>query len=132
VSMARNGSDFLGRGWSFPLTLDMGAVQWAIGDDSIRQAVLIILQTGLGERVLAPTFGSRLSELVFSPVNQATMKLAELYTRQALEQWEPRIDVASVSATADQQQPNRLLITVSYVVRATNRPDNIVYPFYLA
>ena len=50
---------------------------------------------------------------------------------EALEQWEPRIQVAAVAASIDIKQPNCMLISVDYVVRDRNRPDNLVYPFYL-
>jgi phage baseplate assembly protein W len=51
--------------------------------------------------------------------------------RDALTDWEPRIDVGNVTVTPDANEPNLLLIAVDYVVRATNSFYNRVYPFYL-
>jgi phage baseplate assembly protein W len=51
--------------------------------------------------------------------------------RDALVEWEPRIDVLDVAVTADPGQPTRLLVEVDYSVRATNSRFNLVYPFYL-
>ena len=62
-------SDFLGQGWAFPVATSGGKVQLAAGADDIRQALLIILQTAPGERVMLPAFGCRINELVFAAGN---------------------------------------------------------------
>lgn len=128
--MLRN-RDFLGQGWAFPLATNAGQVQWSGGNDDIRQAIVIILQTMPGERVMVPTFGCRLGELQFAADNAATRGLAKLYTQQALDLWEPRIDVQRITASIDADNRSRLLVSIDFVVRETNRPDNLVYPFYL-
>ena len=60
-------SDFLGRGFAFPLALTpvdekgRNTLSWTKdGADDIHESVLIILGTAPGERVLQPTFGCRL------------------------------------------------------------------------
>jgi phage baseplate assembly protein W len=124
---------FLGVGWSFPVSPQppSGEVSLAAYEDDIRQAILLILETDLGERVMRPDFGSGLRSLVFQPMNTATMALAEHQVEQALVTWEPRIQVQEVVVTADTSLQNRLLIRVSYRVRTTNTFYNLVYPFYL-
>ena len=126
-----NESDFLGQGWSFPVTVSAGKVVVAAGDEAIRQAILIILQTAPGERVMLPAFGCRINELLFAANNAATFSLAEKYVRQALDHWERRIKVTGVKATVVADTPNRLDIAVDYIVRDKNQPGNLVYPFYL-
>ena len=125
------GDDFLGRGWNFPVQVQGGRVRFAADADDIRQAILLILQTAPGERVMLPSFGCRINELVFAAGNASSLSLAELYARQALQQWEPRIEVATVTATIEPRQPNCMLVSIDYVIRDRNRPDNLVYPFYL-
>ena len=124
---------FLGVGWSFPVSSQppSGEVSLAAYEEDIRQAILLILETDLGERVMRPDFGSGLRSLVFQPMNTATMALAEHQVEQALVTWEPRIQVQEVVVTADASLQNRLLIRVSYRVRTTNTFYNLVYPFYL-
>lgn len=129
-------SDFLGRGIAFPIALTpidekgRNTLSWTKdGASDIRESVLIILGTVPGERVLQPTFGCRLQELVFAEGNAATLALAERYVTAALEQWEPRIDVKDVVATFDSVERNRISISLDYIVRATNSPDNLVFPF---
>ncbi|GLU34891.1 GPW/gp25 family protein [Trinickia caryophylli] len=125
-------NDFLGRGWSFPIGLSTsGRLRWSTGEEKIRQSILIILRTVPGERVLMPTFGCRLGELVFAPDSNATRALAQAYVNEALRLWEPRIEPPAVTVDVDPKAPNVLQIAIDYVVRTTNRAGNLVYPFYL-
>ncbi len=125
---------FLGVGWSAPLSLDgKGEIALAAYEDEIRQSILIILGTTPGERVMRPDFGAGLRNLVFAPMNTATIALAQDTVERALTEWEPRINVQEVDVTIAQNQPQlgQLLINISYVVIATNNSYNLVYPFYL-
>lgn len=124
---------FLGKGWSFPVQVDpnTGDIAVVAYDEDIRQAILLILRTALGERVMRPDFGAGLETLVFEPVNTTTMALAQQRVQQALVTWEPRIDVNSVQVTTDRARRDRLNIAIAYTVRATNTFYNLVYPFYL-
>lgn len=125
-------SDFLGRGWSFPIGFaPSGRLQWSAGEDKIRQSLLLILRTVPGERVLMPTFGCRIGELVFARTDGATCALAQAYVKEALQAWEPRIDPPDVTVDIDPSEPNALRISIDYVVRETNKAGNLVYPFYL-
>jgi phage baseplate assembly protein W len=124
---------FLGVGWSFPVAADpvSGDVLLAVYEEDVRQAVVLILETNPGERVMRPDFGAGLRALVFEPLNTTTMALVKHRVEQALITWEPRIDVREVSVTADGTTRNRLNIQISYRVRAVNTFYNIVFPFYL-
>lgn len=125
-------NDFLGSGWHYPVMLDeQGRIKMAHGEQSIRQSIWTILSTAPGERPMRPEFGCGLYELVFAPNNAATASRAAAAVRQALTIWEPRIDVLDVSALADRESTNRLLIEINYQVRSTNSRFNLVYPFYL-
>jgi phage baseplate assembly protein W len=123
---------FLGVGWAFPVCANAdGTVAMAIYEEDIRQSIRIILGTDKGERLMRPDFGAGLNSFVFEPVNPTTMHLVKTRVQESLIDWEPRIDVQDVSVTADAGLRNKLLIDVSYVVRATNTLSNLVYPFYL-
>jgi phage baseplate assembly protein W len=124
-------SDFLGQGWAFPIAAQSGRVQFASGAEDIRQAVLLILQTAPGERVMLPEFGCRINELVFAAGNATAVSLAQLYVTQALNRWEPRIQTLTVEVTIAAQTRNCLLISIDYLIRERNQPQNLVYPFYL-
>jgi phage baseplate assembly protein W len=123
---------FLGVGWSFPPCLESnGQIEEVAYEEDIDQAILIILGTDRGERVMRPDFGAGLNSFVFEPVNPTTMQLVKTRVEESLIDWEPRIDLLAVTVTADTSQRNKLTIEVTYRVRATNAVRNLVYPFYL-
>ena len=125
-------TDFLGRGWAYPVAFAPdGDAAMAAADEDIRQAVLVILQTEPGDRVMRPDFGVGLRSLVFEPMNTTTRSLVKHEVQQALIAWEPRIDVTEVTVTADPAGRATLLIQIHYRIRETNTFYNLVYPFYL-
>ena len=124
--------EITGRGWSFPPQINaQGRMALTSELSEIDQAMIIILSTGIGERVMRPTFGSRLQELLFEPLNGRTLSMAEEYTRDALGMWEPRIDVQDVQAQADMAGDGRIIIDIEYEVKNNNDRRSLVYPFYV-
>jgi hypothetical protein len=124
--------DYIGAGLGFPLQVNVqGGVQLSTGTPNIEESIVIILRTDLGERVYRPNFGSRLSELVFEPMNVQTLMLIRLYVEQALEMWEPRIILKEVLADPD---PIRGRVDIEIIYQPKNSLDtrSLVYPFYLA
>ena len=133
-------SAIVGRGWGFPPQLDEQGGIALVRDhhEEIKQAIIIILSTATGERVMRPTFGSRLHELVFAPINAETMMLARLYVEDALGMWEPRIKVTEIyildpfPKDADYNRREGILrIEIQYEIKATGDQRSLVYPFYL-
>jgi len=123
---------FLGVGWAFPPRVEAdGRIAEAVYEEDIRQAIRIIVFTNRGERVMRPDFGAGLNEFVFAIVNTTTMALVETRVRESLITWEPRIDVQEVRVSSDAGERNKLLIDLTYRVRATNTSHNLVFPFYL-
>jgi phage baseplate assembly protein W len=124
-------SNFIGSGWTFPPALDdRRGVALAEGADKIEQAIWIILNTPIGQRVMRPTFGSRLHELVFAPANAETFGLAERYVEEALGFWEPRIDLLDVVVGSDPTRDELLLITIHYRIKNSYDERSLVFPFY--
>lgn len=124
--------DIVGRGWAFPPRISaQGGLALTNERSEIEQAILIILMTAVGQRVMRPTFGCRIHELVFAPNNSTTAAQAIRYVEEALNMWEPRITVMGVEVSPDPLQANRLMIDVAYKINATNDPRSLVYPFYL-
>ncbi len=124
--------EFLGQGLAFPLQIDpRGGIALAGGEHDIEQAIRIILMTAPGERVMRPEFGCRIHELVFAPHDPATEGLAILYVEEALERWEPRIELREVNVETDANRDGVLLITIRYRIRDTHNERSLVFPFYL-
>ncbi len=124
-------ADFLGRGWKYPVSIKNGKIASSEGEDSIRESIMIILTTAKGERVMRPDFGCGINQLVFAPNNTSTATLIQFYIKEALQKYEPRIEVLDVSATPDEDERHKLNINIEYMVKSTNTKSNLVYPFYL-
>jgi phage baseplate assembly protein W len=122
---------FVGQGVSFPLQVTrQGSLALSAEDLNIRESMVIILMTDLGERVYRPNFGCRLSELAFAPMNRETLTLMRIWVQEALEQWEPRIIVRQV-LTLPRQEEGRVDLMIQYEIRATHDRRSMVFPFYL-
>jgi phage baseplate assembly protein W len=124
-------TDFTGRGWSFPFAFEpTGTVAMASGTTKLEQAMRLVLETYPGERPMRPRFGSTLRDYVFDGASaQKTAEIADV-VRDAIEMWEPRVDVADVTVYPDEDQPSLLYIDIRYIVPGTNSPRNLVFPFY--
>jgi phage baseplate assembly protein W len=124
--------EFIGIGWAFPPRIDpQGGLALTNERNELDQAILIILGTAPGQRVMRPTFGCRLHDLIFAPNNSQTSSQARRYVEEALGMWEPRINVRSVEVQPDPQDYSRLLIQIEYEVKATHDRRSLVHPFYL-
>jgi phage baseplate assembly protein W len=110
-----------------------GSIDMVEGGSAVRQAILMLLATRPGERVMRPHYGCHLHRLVFSPNDVTTAGLAIHYVRQAIERWEPRIDVLHLDATRskDDAMPGLLEISLQYRVRATLQTERLAYAFDL-
>ena len=123
--------DFIGAGWSYPLATDAGGrVALVTGDREIEQAIRLVLGTAWGERPMRPEFGCRVHDHVFGPATTTTAGQIAFDVREALERWEPRIDVQGVSVDFSDVDTGAVRVDVSYVVRGLNDPRNLVFPFY--
>lgn len=124
--------DFIGSTIAFPLTVDAtGAIALISGAEAIERSLTLVLSTAPGERVMRPGFGCAIWNLLFDPVNDNTLGLMAQSVREALGQWEPRIDVETVAACPDPDDHSLVLIEIDYRIRATNDSRNLVYPFYV-
>ncbi len=145
--------DFIGTGWRFPIKVNpRGRLEWSYGPERIQNAIWIIIKTALGERIMRPKFGAGVDDFVFqsnSGVNRSALAIA---IKNALVEWEPRIDVeevlvvsaadvesgGEVSLDAPDSRMNnpgdlesQVLVTIQYRIGTTNESFNVVFPFYL-
>jgi phage baseplate assembly protein W len=157
------------RGWRFVLPdLDVagaptglqisqtGAVAMVEDDDAIRQALLLLVTTRPGERIMRPEYGCELHRLVFAPNDDTTAGLAIHYVRRAVERWEPRVEILGIDASRRRRNPapggpsgsegddeqraregtgpdedGLLDVVLDYRVRATRRTGRLVIPIAL-
>ena len=123
--------DFLGTGWEFPVGVDArGRIALVRRERDVEEAMMMILLTPVGQRVMRPDFGCRIHELVFASNDASTEGLAVYYVEEALARWEPRITLREVTADADPSNPERLLIHIEYEIKASYDRRTLVFPFY--
>ncbi len=127
------GKDFLGCGIHFPPRPDpvTGVLRMSGYEEDIKEAIRIILMTRRGERVMRPEFGCGIHDFAFSTMDYATLSQIEKSVKDALILWEPRIRDVEVDAKIGRGE-GVLDISISYVVRTTNNPYNLVFPFYIS
>ena len=130
--MADNPRDYLGKGWRFPVSVNLtGGVSTSAYEENVRQSIFIILGTAPGERVMRPDFGCRIHDLMFAPNNDVTAARAEHYCEEAIYKYEPRIEKCRVTSRPNPVEPNRLDLQIDYVISGAHDKRSLVYPFYL-
>jgi phage baseplate assembly protein W len=129
---ARFDPSFVGRGFFWPMQVDhTGSIRMTDGAADIDAAMLVVLATAPGERVMRAQFGCRIWDLLFEPVTANVLGLMAQAVRDALAQWEPRVEVERVDPAPDPRDSALITITIEYRVKATNDRRNLVFPFYV-
>jgi phage baseplate assembly protein W len=125
-------TQFLGRGWRFPVLPDAGGGLRYLGDDeNVAQSLALLLSTGWGERVMRPRFGTNARDSVFAPGSVVNLEALETSVRDAVRDHEPRVTLDAVVVTPDPAEPERVGIEVTYTVRRSNTRASFVFPYYL-
>lgn len=127
---------FIGSGWAFRNESGIGVngqgnIALMHGEMDVAKSIFIILSTAPGERVMRPEFGCGVHSLVFSVPGPQLFGLIAYNVTRALGRWEPRIDVTEVTANVDPVAHERIMVNISYTLRANNSNRNLVWPFYL-
>jgi phage baseplate assembly protein W len=130
--MAIDEGQIFGRGVAFPPHLDATG-QWAtsVGAQNVRESIQILLLTRLGERLMYPSYGSSLATYLFAPNNPATRKSIEEEITRALQLWEPRVNVDSVSVDIDPSCGQAAIATIQYSLVANQLPSQITLTLQL-
>lgn len=132
--------DFLGRGWAFPPRwgrAEEGETQGPVvarmveSLEDIFEAIHLILETALGERVMQPAFGSDVHRYVFGVVDAATKANLARDVRKALVLWERRIRDIEVFVAEDDDEPARLNVEISFSVDIHRMRQSLIFPFYV-
>jgi len=128
----------VGTGWAFPprwsvdgrdpeVTVDMNS-----GIDHVREAMVILLRTQLGERVMRPRVGAGVDRYVFEPrTTEVCYRLAD-DVRRALMIGEPRVIIDEVTAVPAGSADDRVDVSIVFRIDRHRRPESLVVPFFLA
>jgi Bacteriophage baseplate protein W len=108
-----------------------GNIAMVSDEASVRQALLLLISTSPGERLMRPDYGCQLHRLAFAPNDDTTAGLAIHYVRQAIERWEKRVRILKLDAHSHPENPGVLEIYLEYVVIATHQAGELKIPVSL-
>lgn len=115
-----------GRAAGGPALTLSGGIAMVGGPARVRQALMLLLATVPGERVMRPGYGCPLDRLMFAPNDDTTAGLAIHYVRQSVQRWLPEVEIIRLDAGRDPSgPPERLWIWLDYRIRAAQLDDRL-------
>lgn len=122
---------FIGSGWSFPpsFTKNEGIVMVS-EEEEIAQSIEILLNTGIGERIMQPRFGCDLRSYLFQSISTSKLHFVKELIKTALLNYEARINLHDVEIDHSKYLDGIINVRVNYSVAKTNSRFNLVFPFY--
>jgi phage baseplate assembly protein W len=117
------------RGFSLPFRINAArSVAWESGSEKLKENLIHILLTGVGERVMRRDYGGGLRQLLHDPNNEALRAIVQHQIAKSVGRWEPRVQLQDVVVT---QEGGTLMVTLHYVVRRTQQPQSLSVPIGL-
>ena len=118
------------RGFSIPFRINpaTGGVAQESGGEKLKENIIHILLTGVGERVMRRDYGGGIRQLVHDPNNDALRAIVQHQIAKSISQWEPRVLLQSVTVTV---QGGTLIANLQYIIRRTQQPQSLSVPIGL-
>ncbi|MCR4657934.1 MAG: GPW/gp25 family protein [Lachnospiraceae bacterium] len=123
---------FLGTGCKFPPQIDpaTGRFVTVSGNQSVKEALYLILMTQRTERITRPDFGSDILNYAYMDTGTTMLSILRRDITQTIMRQEPRVSDLEVTVELNERR-GMVLINIDYLVSETNSRDNLVFPFYL-
>ncbi len=97
---------------------------------AIKQAIVNLLLTNKGERLMNPNYGSDIRRYLFEPLDYGTANQIKGNIRDTIERFEPRISVVRLKASPNYDD-NGFDITMTYSIRGTD-DSPVTVDFFLS
>ena len=97
---------------------------------AIKQAIVNVLLTNKGERLMNPRYGSDIRRFLFEPLDYGTGFQIKSNIRDTLDRFEPRISVLDIKCTPNFDD-NGFDVVLQYNVRGTDDPP-VAVEFFLS
>ena len=97
---------------------------------AIKQAIVNVLLTNKGERLMNPRYGSDIRRFLFEPLDYGTGFQIKANIRDTLDRFEPRISVLDIKCTPNFDD-NGFDVVLQYNVRGTDDPP-VAVEFFLS
>jgi len=114
---------FIYKAIAFPFR--KGATQFpeAVQDGPlIKEALVQLVMTGLGERIMRPKFGTNVLAYIFDNINSDLSQDIRREIAQAIALYEPRVRVTSIVLTVED---TTVIVVISYQLNTTNTNDTL-------
>jgi phage baseplate assembly protein W len=112
--------------WPFlPVPDASGVLSYPTLDQSVRDAIRIILMTSPGEQLMAPYFGAGLRDFLDEGNTVAVRRQIQGVVLASLQQYEKRITVDAVDVTPVDGDPTSVHVQIQYRVLRTNTSGQI-------
>src|ERR1700704_3315169 len=96
---------FLGRGWGFPPEFQRHSkeVKMVSEDPDIQESLAILMSTRPGERLMHPTYGCGIHEIIFESISESTITEIKDRIQRAILFFEPRITVDNILVDLEEE-----------------------------
>jgi phage baseplate assembly protein W len=118
-------------GFNFPFSKGpTGFPASATDNDLIQQALIQLIMTGRGERIMRSDYGSNAYGFIFENTGAPTQMLIQTEIRNVIAKYEPRVLLQNVQVVVNNStglQPTLVTITINYIVliNSTNQQLNL-------
>lgn len=102
-----------------------GQLHYPSLDESVRQAIKIILQTRPGERLMRPQFGGGLERFLHEPNTLTTRRQIRDLITESLQRWESRILLDRVDVWEVDKRLDTVRVEIVYRLRRTNQAQQM-------
>ena len=129
----RNNNSFLGTGWAFPPTFHddkLTGVEMVSQEADIKESLIILLNTNLGERIMLPEYGSELQLYLFDKISNSKLHFLKNIIKNAILKYEPRIKVNDIQIDSKDTHQGIIKVSVKYTIKSNNTRFNLVFPYY--
>ena len=92
---------------------------------SVRESIQVILSTRPGEQLQRPNFGGGLETLLAEPNTVATRTRIHELIADALQRWEPRIDLESIAVDTVDGEPGSVRVEIAYRLKRTQQAARV-------
>lgn len=95
-----------------------------IDNNSIKQALKLLLFTNIGERLFQPDVGSKIYGLLFEPIDPITTEVLKRSIENTIETYEPRVLLEGVDVVPNYDE-NSYEVSIYFSVLGINQPTSL-------
>ena len=88
---------------------------------AIKQAIVSLLLTNRGERLMNPKYGSDIRSYLFEPLDYGTAAQIKANIRSTIDRFEPRISISDLKCLPNYND-NGFDVEMTYIIRGSDEP----------